>query len=222
MSETADSKLKKPSPKPGRRRLRPEERRAELLRAALRVLRRQGLEARVEDVTKEARAAKGTFYLYFPSWEDLLIQVREHIAVTYAAEMRERFAKAVRIDWWGAFEGECVRFVDFIGQLGEAHQAVYHGPVADRPMQAEVSSGAFIASLLKSGIESGACRKVRVESAAGLLFAVLHTTADSIAHLGHRRANLEAMLDLLRSWLRAPGWKPAAGKTLSSKERQTK
>ncbi len=210
-NESPRSQRKAP-PEAKRRRLRPEERRVELLQAALKVLRDRGAEARVEDVTKAAGAAKGTFYLYFPSWEDLLFQVREHIVSTYASEMGQRFAKAAVVDWWTAFENECLHFVDFLGELGEAHQAIFHGPIADRPLGADESSETFIIGLLKTGIESGACRKVEVEIAARLLFSILHTTADAIAHLGRRRTNLKAMLDLLRSWLRAPDRNPTERK----------
>jgi hypothetical protein len=34
-----------------------------------------------------------------------------------------------------------------------------------------------------------------------LLFAVLHATADGIAHFGDRERRVEAMLDLWRGWL---------------------
>lgn len=41
------------------------------------VLRKKGIAARVEDVTAAARAAKGTFYVYFRTWGDFLKEVRD-------------------------------------------------------------------------------------------------------------------------------------------------
>ena len=191
-----------------RRRLHPEERRAEMLQAALRVLQDKGTEARVEDVTREAKTAKGTFYLYFPSWEDLLLQVREHIISNYAAGMEERSVQAGSLDWWVAFEQECLYFLDYLSELGQAHQAVFHGPIADRPFDSAASSEGFIAGLLKSGIQAGACREVEIGLAAQLLFSVLHTTADHTARTDDREKSLETMLDLLRKWLKVPGYEP--------------
>ena len=60
-----------------RRRLSPEHRRGELLEAGKEVLRIKGAEARVEDVTDAARAAKGTFYVYFRTWAEFLKAIRD-------------------------------------------------------------------------------------------------------------------------------------------------
>jgi AcrR family transcriptional regulator len=188
-----------------RRRLQPEARRVELLEAALQVLRSQGPEdARVQDITAAAGAAKGTFYVYFPSWEDLLVQVRAHILSKYVAETRKRFAAGGSSDWWDAFEGECIHFIDFVVGLGDLHKAIFHGPIADRPLDPAASSETLVSWMIRKGIKSGACRRVQVDAAAELLFAVLHTTADNIAEKGNRERHVNAMFDLLRAWLRAP------------------
>jgi len=189
-----------------RRRLSPPVRRLELIEAALGVLRTRGpAAARVEDVTEAAGAAKGTFYLYFASWEDLLVAVRAHLLSTYVAEMRPRFKAAASSGWWTAFEYECLHFVDFVVGLGELHKAVFHGPIADRPLDPAISSDRLIAGMLRTGIESGACRSVEIDTAARLVFSVLHTTADGIAQTGDRERKLDSMLDLLRAWLPRPG-----------------
>ncbi|KIX12501.1 TetR/AcrR family transcriptional regulator [Dethiosulfatarculus sandiegensis] len=186
-----------------RRRLPPDERKFELLEAALRVLRELGpRNARVQDVTKAAGAAKGTFYLYFPSWDDLLYEVRAHILTKYLVEMQVRFPVNLQSGWWEAFEKECVLFIDFVVGLGELHKAVFHGPIADRPLDESISGLKAVSRMLSPGIESGACRPVEIEVAAKLVFSVLHTTADSILETGERRRHLETMFDLLRSWLK--------------------
>lgn len=192
-------------PRAKRRRLAPALRRSELLDAALRVLRSQGpTRARVEDVTRAAGAAKGTFYLYFPSWNDLLVAVRDRLLSTYASEVEVRLAAAAPAGWWEAIESECVRVVDFVLELGDLHQAIFHGPIADRPIQAALSAEALIARLLSAAVAAGACRRVDVDTAAALLFAVLHKTADEIARSGGRERRIESMLELLRAWLQAP------------------
>lgn len=206
MARVAHDKQKRGGVGSKRRRLRPDARRVELLEAALSVLRSRGpINARVEDVTEAAGAAKGTFYLYFSSWDDLLVKVRAHLLSQYISEMRTRFAAEARSDWWAAFENECVRFVAFIEELGELHEAVFHGPIADRPIDNAISSEAIIAGMLRTGIESGECRPVEINVAARLLFAVLHTTVDCIIKTGERDRYLYTMFDLLRAWLRTPG-----------------
>lgn len=193
---------KKNTVRPARRRLDPEARRSELLNAAIAVLRGMGpQEARVEDVTRAAGAAKGTFYLYFPSWDDLLVAVRDHLISTYAAEVHQRLAADTGMSWM-TIENECVRFVDFIVDLGDLHEAIFHGPSAKQPIGKERSADGLIAEMLMAGIISGASRPVAADLAASLLFSVLHTTADSIARNGEREAKIETLLQLLRAWLR--------------------
>jgi AcrR family transcriptional regulator len=155
-------------------------------------------------VTRAAGAAKGTFYIYFPSWNDLLVAVRDHLVSTYASGVDGRLVAATPSEWWRTMESECVRVVDFILELGDLHKAVFHGPISDRPIDAALSAEAFIARALEAGVAAGACRPVDVDAAAPLLFSVLHTTADEIARAGGREGRIESMLELVRAWLRAP------------------
>ena len=95
-----------------RRRLSPDVRRAELIDAALRVLRKRGGAAsRVEDVTSAAFAGKGTFYLYFSSWEDLLVALRDRILDDFGAKLQARLAELSKVDWWTLLDELCAGFV---------------------------------------------------------------------------------------------------------------
>ncbi|SRR6266851_2221913 len=186
-----------------RRRLRPDVRRAELIDAALRVLRKHGGAAsRVEDVTTAARAAKGTFYLYFPSWEDLLVALRDHILDDFGARLGARLREPCKIDWWTLLEELCDGFVDFVLRLGGLHDAIFHGPIAHlRPIDDQRSATRRISELLCAGIEAGAFAPVDIEPAARILFSVLHSTVDAIAEGGDRDRLLHSMKGLLRRWL---------------------
>ncbi len=62
-----------------RRRLAPEQRRLELLEAGERIIRRKGSNARVEDIVQAANASKGTFYVYFETWESFLLELRHRV-----------------------------------------------------------------------------------------------------------------------------------------------
>lgn len=81
----------------GRRRLTPDARQRELIEAGIEVLRDKGIAARVEDVTSAAKAAKGTFYVYYPTWGDFLREIRRE-ADAMVGERFEELSKAYP-DW---------------------------------------------------------------------------------------------------------------------------
>ncbi len=73
-------------------------RRAQLLRAALKVFRAKGYDgATVSEIVREAGVAQGTFYLYFPSKRDAAVSLRDGLmetmaqAVATAVESRTSF-----------------------------------------------------------------------------------------------------------------------------------
>ena len=70
-----------------------EERRRDLLDAGLALFAEQGVAATsVEDVTRRAGVAKGTFYLYFATKEALLLALRQR----FEADLVDRIEAAVR------------------------------------------------------------------------------------------------------------------------------
>ncbi|MEU8363193.1 TetR/AcrR family transcriptional regulator [Nonomuraea sp. NPDC048882] len=114
-----------------RRRLSPEARRGELIDAAVRLLESgQEVSNWVQAVTAEADAAKGTFYVYFSSWEDMLAAVRDRVLRDYV-ERFDRIAETTEpIDWWATLDAECAAAIEAIAQPGGLHAAVFHpGPV---------------------------------------------------------------------------------------------
>jgi AcrR family transcriptional regulator len=194
----------------GRRRLKPEARRLELIEAALVVLRDRDLsEVRVEDVTREAGAAKGTFYLYFSSWGDLLDAVRDHVLTNFTSALLDRFAIATTAsEWWAALEEECTHFVQFHLELGTLHQAMFHSAVSKHSACQDQSDEVIIARLLRQGIALGACRELNTEMAAPLVFSLLHSTADAISKSNSSEGRLGVLMTLLRSWLSLPDTAP--------------
>ncbi len=149
-----------------------------------------------------ARAAYGTFYVYFPSWEDLLITLRNHILSDYAAEVRIRFARAGAATWWRLLDEECVRFIDFVIGLDGLHEAIFHGPIADRLMDDQRSAPNLLAELLRAGVGTRALKPLDIEPSAILLFSVLHSTADAIACGGNRARLVRSTRELIRRWLK--------------------
>jgi len=166
-----------------RRRLAPDDRRREVLDAAIRVLRDRGPGGcRVEDITAEARTAKGNFYRYFATWDDLLVAVRDHLLDAYREDLAQRYASVPQIELWETVDEEIDRFIAFQLDLGGLHEAVFHGPAAvERPVEKHRSAASMLAGLLTTGIADGVFAAVDIDTTAVLLFDVLHGAADAIA-----------------------------------------
>ncbi len=87
---------KRPRTKP------PEERREELMNAAQQLFLEQGVgPTSIEEITSGADVAKGTFYLYFSSKEDLLAALRERFAQELLSKVKTAVAKKSEQDWQG-------------------------------------------------------------------------------------------------------------------------
>lgn len=184
-----------------RRRLDPEERKQELIEAAERELRLRGSDCRVEDVVRAAGAAKGTFYVYFETWDDLLLVLRERIY----ADFNERFpipAPDADIDWWQRLDEVLDGAVDTVLELGGVHQAIFHGPFAERfALPAEQGSAGWLARFIEVGAEARAFAKLDAGPSAQLLFPMIHAAADAIEAGGDRDAYLAALRALVRRCL---------------------
>jgi AcrR family transcriptional regulator len=186
-----------------RRRLSPDLRRRELLEAAVRVLQRRGVTAcRVEDITTEAGTAKGNFYRYFPTWDDLLIAIRAHLLESYAAEFRRRQAGRGRVDWWQALAEEVDCGLTAQLELGGLHEAVFHGPVREgQAIDDGPSAAGLVGEFLAAGIADAAFAEVDVRPTAALLFHTLHGAADEIAAGADRATVRAATLHIFRAAL---------------------
>jgi len=187
-----------------RRRLAPDARKVELLEAAERVLRKRGAaETRVADVARAAGAAKGTFYLYFASWEDLLRELRKRAFSTFDRRLAPALPPADAADWWRLVDALAAGFVDFVLELEGLHEAIFHGAIADeRPRDPATDAVARVARFLEAGAAAGAFARLDAEPTARLVFAMLHAAADAIAAGDDRERVLRALHVTLRRVLR--------------------
>lgn len=188
-----------------RRRLEPRARRQEIIEAAERLLRAHGAEVRVEDVVREAGAAKGTFYVYFATWDDLLVTVRERIFAAFDEANPMPADPDGSTDWPRLLEALATAFVDATVELGGLHEALFHSDFAQRrPIPADHHPVARLTFLLKAGRDASVFEDVDPQPTARLLFAVIHETADAVAAGEDRERALMAMRWILRRTL-APG-----------------
>jgi uncharacterized protein YbjT (DUF2867 family) len=140
-----------------RRRLKPETRRNEIIEAAERLLRDRGPAVRVDDVVREAGAAKGTFYLYFPTWDDLLEVVRARVFEAFDAAHPAPGSSKVDADWKKDLEDYAEAFIDAAVAMGGIHDVIFHSGFAQRrPATGVVDTIGRLAAVLAAGRVAGA------------------------------------------------------------------
>jgi AcrR family transcriptional regulator len=177
-----------------RRRLAPLARRQEIIEAAERLLKAHGPAVRVEDVVRGAGTAKGTFYVYFPGWDDLLETVRERVFRAFDAAHPIPLDAKQPTDWAGALDRVAIAFVDAVVAMGGLHPALFHSDFAQRrPIPDADHPVRRLADLIRAGQRAGAFAEVDPAPMARLVFAVIHEAADAVAAGEDRQRTLSAM-----------------------------
>jgi AcrR family transcriptional regulator len=181
-----------------RRRLQPYARRLEIIEAAEKLLKLHGAAVRVEDVVAEARAAKGTFYAYFDSWDDLLATIRQRTVAELEMAARPILALGPDTDWRNLLPSLASLLVEFITASRELHDALFHSDFArNRPMPPETRLAARIADILRTGKATGAYVDLDPEPTGQLISAAIHETADQILAGADRTRSISALDHLL-------------------------
>lgn len=189
--------------KPVRRRLHPEARRLEIVEAAERLLQAHGSRVRVEDVAREAGVAKGTFFLYFPTWDDLLATVRERLIAELDAAYPLPTEVDRPVDWPSVVSGLAAAYIDFASARQGIGQALFHSDFAERQTSAD-NAVTRLSAIIRAGQEAEAFGPVDPEPTALLLFAGLDEAARAVAAGADRDGMVAALQTLIRRAL-APG-----------------
>jgi AcrR family transcriptional regulator len=171
------------NPEPRWRRL-PEERPAQILKAALTEFGESGLAcARLDDIAKRAGLSKGTIYLYFPNKEELFREVVRHTVVSQIEESERQFGEVsgsatealqlfMRTFW------RFIRSSQFAPLFRLIHAEIHNYPDLAQFYAEEVVTRRhrLIASIITRGVESGEFRDVDPTVAARMLTAsfVMH------------------------------------------------
>jgi len=183
--------------KPVRRRLRPEARKLEIVEAAERLLQAQGSRVRVEDVVREAGVAKGTFFLYFPTWDDLLETVRDRLVGAFDAAYPLPTEVEGPVDWLAVIDRQAAAFIDFASTRQGIGQALFHSDFAERRPLADHAI-VRLAAVIRAGQEAGAFGPVDPEPTARLLYAAIDEAPRAVAAGADRPAMLTSLQNLLR------------------------
>lgn len=212
----------------------PERRRNDLLDAARRIVLDKGVAGlTVDEVTARAEVAKGTFYLYFRSKEQLLGALQDRFVDELTARQQAELDRFDAGDWMGrllhwmesSIRGYLAhadlhdalfhhaRKEDFAAQPSTGHgRTARHGHEADPGIN---THAAALAGILEAGTEAGAFALTNPRAAAILLYNTMHGTADYLVEQAHRETTdsatklIDAMiaesLDLCRRYAEPAG-----------------
>jgi AcrR family transcriptional regulator len=182
------------------------ERRRDLLDAAESVLVDKGMAAlTVDEVTARAGVAKGTFYLYFQSRDDVLAALRERFVEHLVAVQRAELDTLPDGDWPGRLE--LWMESSLRGYLAHVrlHDALFLHATGDRAPRGAAHPAnehlQLLVDILRSGAAAGDFAVDSPEAAAILLYAAMHGAADHlIDNPGHIAA--DELVGEARRWCR--------------------
>ncbi|CAM3965126.1 TetR/AcrR family transcriptional regulator [Kibdelosporangium persicum] len=170
----------------------PERRRGDLLDAALAIVVDKGVtRLTVDEVVARAEVAKGTFYLYFRSKEQLITALQDRFVDDLTALQRAELDQIDAGDWLGRLL--CWMESSLRGYLAHArlHDALFHhsqhGHEADL---ATNSHAALLAEILEAGTAAGDFALSTPRTAAVLLYNVMHGSAHYLVEQAERSPDL--------------------------------
>jgi AcrR family transcriptional regulator len=186
----------------------PEERREELMNAAQRLFLKRGMgPTTIEQITTGAAVAKGTFYLYFSSKEDVLAALRARFAQELLARIKGALAQNREDDWKGTLatwaEAGVAGYLDSI----QLHDILFYGTPRPPARKGLVKNAIIdhLAGMLQAGAAVGAWSVDDPQFTAIFLFNGLHSAVD-YAQASEKRVNRTRLAQRLQHLcLRAVG-----------------
>lgn len=183
-----------------------EERRIDLLDAAEAVIVERGLGATtLEDITRRANVAKGTFYLYFGSKDDVVAALQRR----FSEGVAQRVADAIRTrrSWPAKLDAVVTACFEDYDREYALHDVLFHQPGDSGRSNAEGGSRSHapvvtvIRRLLADGVEEQAYDIDDVELTAVLLYDAIHGAFEAGYH-GERRPPRQRLIRATQQLLR--------------------
>jgi AcrR family transcriptional regulator len=150
-------------------------------------------ETTIEQVTLAAGVAKGTFYLYFSSKEDVLAGLGQRFAQGLLARVRAAVAAAPGEDWRAALAAWARACAGgYLDSIRLHDLAFFASPPANRDGRVRNVIVDHLGGLLEDGAQAGAWSIDDARLTAVFLFSGLHGMVDDavIAAKGPKRARL--------------------------------
>lgn len=158
-----------------------EQRRDDLMNAAQRLFLEQGLEpTTIDQITSSADVAKGTFYLYFASKEDVLLALRKRFERNFLHEVDAAVQRQRHDDWHGKLLGWVKAAVSTYFDTVPLHDLIFHQSNYRR--RREKLRDSLVITHLAETLAAGAAAKAwsirRPREVAVFLFYGLHGIMD--------------------------------------------
>jgi AcrR family transcriptional regulator len=158
----------------------PNERRADLVDAALRLFLEQGVApTTIEQITAGASVAKGTFYLHFSSKDDVLAALHERFVQGLLAVIEAAVSQSAQHDWRGKLEAWAAASIEGYLDALPLHDVVFHEfQPHSREDHGDNVLVDHLGALLSAGAEAGAWKVEDSRFTAVFLFHGFHAIVD--------------------------------------------
>lgn len=134
----------------------PGKRREDLLGAALRVFADKGIgNTTIADITGAAGVAKGTFYLYFDSKDQLVAALKEQMVDDILEHAGSLYGRVGRQDWWALVDTFAESYVDFMLEHRDMVQIMAQEGFAPEADPAFAECNRKVNEMLQAGLRAG-------------------------------------------------------------------
>lgn len=157
-----------------------EVRREELMDAAQALFLGKGFnETSVDEIVKGAGVAKGTYYVYFKTKDDVLAALRERFVSRFQERLQAAAGRHSPSDWVARFDGWIGAAVHAYLDERALHDLVFHQmhPAHDRLHQANPVVR-DLAELITQGAQAGAWTADNAHLVAVMVFSAVHGAVD--------------------------------------------
>ncbi|MCD6439500.1 MAG: TetR/AcrR family transcriptional regulator [Halomonas sp.] len=179
-----DHKTTKPTPQAAKApRTKPAEIRLnELMTAAEKLFLAKGVEATtINEIVKEAQVAKGTFYHYFSSKNDMLVALGERYTADFLARLQKALDACPNHDWLQRLRTWIEVSVEVYAQTYRTHDIVYtNHHHHDRSNQARNILLDQLLDIIEGGQLAGTWRVGQPRVVALLIYSGVHGATDDI------------------------------------------
>ena len=178
----------------------PEERLADLITAAQGLFLERGFgPTTIEEITTAAQVAKGTFYLYLKSKEDVRNALGDRFASDHLTRIKTAVGRKPSDDWQGKLSAWVTSSVTFYLDSIKLHDVLfYEGRAPTRAGLVDNSVITHLAELLGEGARAGAWTVEDPRAAAVFLFSGMHGVVDD-AYSKESAVNRRRLIQRLES-----------------------
>ncbi|RFA26370.1 hypothetical protein CAI21_16905 [Alkalilimnicola ehrlichii] len=159
----------------------------------------------IDDIAKAANVAKGTFYLYFQSKDDLVAALCERYVENFQQRIEEQEFLADDDDWLGRMDRWIGAVVSVYLDSIELHDMLFHSVVHHPERRVSEGDGLIVRALavrLSEGTEAGVWQVDDPEMTAVLIYHAFHGALDHATLTKGRKPNRETLIEQLRLFFR--------------------